>query len=61
MPRLGPHHPDVAMSLNNIADLYRDRGELAEAEPLLKRSLEIRIRPSARAIRTRRSRDTTSA
>jgi tetratricopeptide (TPR) repeat protein len=30
------------MTLNNIADLYRSRGKLAEAELLLKRSLEIK-------------------
>ena len=36
---LGPDHPDVAQSLNNLALLYQAQGRLAEAEPLFKRSL----------------------
>jgi tetratricopeptide (TPR) repeat protein len=40
--RLGPEHPDVATSLNNLAALYRDQGEYAAAEPLYKRALAIR-------------------
>ena len=40
--RFGPDHPDVATSLNNLADLYRAMGRYAEAEPLYQRSLEIR-------------------
>jgi tetratricopeptide (TPR) repeat protein len=36
---LGPDHPDVAISLNNLANLYSDQGKYSEAEPLLKRSL----------------------
>jgi CHAT domain-containing protein/Tfp pilus assembly protein PilF len=39
---LGPEHPDVATSLNNLALLYSDRGNYAEAEPLYQRSLTIR-------------------
>ena len=39
---LGPEHPDVASSLNNLAELYRAQGKYAEAEPLYKRSLAIR-------------------
>ena len=39
---LGPDHPDVAASLNNLATLYIDQGRYAEAEPLLKRALAIR-------------------
>jgi tetratricopeptide (TPR) repeat protein len=39
--RLGPDHPDVAQSLNNIALLYHARGRYAEAEPLYQRSLAI--------------------
>jgi tetratricopeptide (TPR) repeat protein len=39
---LGKDHPDVATSLNNLADLYRDQGKYAEAEPLYQRSLAIR-------------------
>ena len=39
---LGPDHPEVALALNNLAELYRDQGRYAEAEPLLKRALAIR-------------------
>ena len=39
--QLGRDHPDVATSLNNLADLYRAMGRYAEAEPLYRRSLEI--------------------
>ena len=39
---LGPDHPNVATSLNNLAELYRNQGKYAEAEPLYKRSLAIR-------------------
>ena len=39
---LGPNHPDVATSLNNLARLYYAHGRYAEAEPLYKRSLGIR-------------------
>ncbi len=38
---LGPDHPDVATTLNNLAEIYRNQGRYAEAEPLHKRSLEI--------------------
>ena len=38
---LGPNHPDVAASLNNLAELYRT-GRYTDAEPLLKRALAIR-------------------
>ena len=38
---LGPDHPDVGISLNNLALLYQAEGRLAEAEPLLKRSLAV--------------------
>ncbi len=37
----GPDHPDVATSLNNLAELYRVQGAYAKAEPLYKRSLAI--------------------
>ena len=33
--------PDVAISLNNLAELYRTQGRYAEAEPLYQRSLAI--------------------
>ena len=39
--KLGPDHPDVATSLNNLAILYRDMGQYAKAEPLYRRSLKI--------------------
>ena len=32
---LGPDHPDVARSLNNLAVLYYEQGRYADAEPLL--------------------------
>ena len=39
---LGPDHPEVANTLNGLARLYLIQDRLAEAEPLLKRSLAIR-------------------
>ncbi|XP_065064035.1 kinesin light chain-like isoform X3 [Rhopilema esculentum] len=39
---LGPDHPAVAATLNNLAVLYGKRGKYKEAEPLCKRALEIR-------------------
>ena len=38
---LGPEHPDTALSLNNLAELYHTQGKYAEAEPLSKRALVI--------------------
>jgi len=38
----GPQDPRLAISLNNLAELYRLQGKYAEAEPLYKRSLAIR-------------------
>ncbi len=38
---LGKDHPDVAMSLNNLAGLYHTQGKYAEAEPMYRRALEI--------------------
>ena len=38
---LGPDHPDVGSSLNNLAMLYESQGRYAEAEPLYKRALAI--------------------
>ncbi len=38
---LGLEHPDVALSLNDLAVLYDTQGRYAEAEPLYKRSLAI--------------------
>jgi tetratricopeptide (TPR) repeat protein len=40
---LGANHPDVATSLNNLANLYqRAQGQYSKAEPLYQRSLAIR-------------------
>ena len=39
---LGPDHPDVGTSLNNLAALYETQGRYAEAEPLYERALVIR-------------------
>ena len=39
---VGPNHPDVAESLNNLALLYKTQGNYAKAEPLYKRALSIR-------------------
>ena len=39
---VGPDHPSVATSLNNLAELYHTQGQYAQAEPLCKRSLAIR-------------------
>ena len=39
---LGPEHPDTAASLNNLARLLHDQGDLAGARPLFKRALTIR-------------------
>jgi tetratricopeptide (TPR) repeat protein len=38
---LGPDHPDVATSLNNLAVLYRVQGNYGDAEPLYQRALRI--------------------
>jgi tetratricopeptide (TPR) repeat protein len=37
----GPDHPNVALSLSNLAELYEAQKEYAKAEPLYKRSLAI--------------------
>ncbi|NER84815.1 MAG: tetratricopeptide repeat protein, partial [Leptolyngbya sp. SIO1D8] len=39
--QLGERHPEVATSLNNLADLYSDQGRYDEAEPLYHQALEI--------------------
>jgi tetratricopeptide (TPR) repeat protein len=38
---LGPENPEVAISLNNLAVLYKDQGYYAKAEGLYKRALAI--------------------
>ena len=37
-----PNHPNVAISLDNLALIYQLQGHYAQAEPLFKRSLAIR-------------------
>jgi tetratricopeptide (TPR) repeat protein len=37
----GPDHPNVAINLNNLAQLLQDTNRLAEAEPLMRRALAI--------------------
>jgi tetratricopeptide (TPR) repeat protein len=39
--QLGPEHPDVATSLNNLANLYYVQGRYSEAEPLYLAGLRI--------------------
>ncbi len=38
---LGPDHPSLATSLNNLANLYRAQGRYEEAEPLYQRDMAI--------------------
>jgi tetratricopeptide (TPR) repeat protein len=38
---LGPNHPDVALSLNNLATLYVAQGRYQEAEPLYAQAASI--------------------
>ena len=38
---LGPDHPEVATTLNNLALLRKSQGRLAEAEALYRRALSI--------------------
>jgi hypothetical protein len=40
----GPEHPSVARDLNNLALLLKDTNRLDEAEPPLRRSVQIRIK-----------------
>jgi tetratricopeptide (TPR) repeat protein len=44
---LGPDHPDIATSLNNLAAMYGAQGREADAEPLYKRALAIREKTTA--------------
>src|SRR3954447_3261085 len=39
--KLGSQHPDVATTLNNLAQLYTNEKRFADAEPLERRALEI--------------------
>jgi|SRR5271166_25268 len=38
----GPDHPETALTLNNLAELYEAMGEYAKAEPLFQEALRIR-------------------
>jgi len=38
----GPDHPDVEVTLRNLAALYKGQGRNAEAEPLYRRAASIR-------------------
>ncbi|MFN9071110.1 MAG: tetratricopeptide repeat protein, partial [Cyanobacteriota bacterium] len=39
----GPNHPKVAIRLNNLATLLQATNRLTEAEPLMRRNIEILI------------------
>jgi tetratricopeptide (TPR) repeat protein len=39
---LGPEHPDIATSLNNLAQLYHKQGQYEKAMALYQRALAIR-------------------
>ncbi|PYU92949.1 MAG: hypothetical protein DMG08_11350 [Acidobacteria bacterium] len=39
---LGPEHPHVTLSLNDLAAVYLNQGKYADAESLYRRSLAIR-------------------
>ena len=46
----GPDHPNVAIRLNNLAELLQATNRLAEAEPLMRRALaidETELRPGS--------------
>ena len=36
---LGPDHPSVELALNDLAELYKEQGRYAEADPLYRRAL----------------------
>jgi len=41
---LGPEHPDTLISMNDLANVYRDEGQYAQAEVLYSQTLEKRRR-----------------
>ena len=43
----GPEHPKVAIRLNNLAQLLQDTNRLSEAEPLMRRMVEIFLKFTA--------------
>ena len=49
---LGPEHPDTAVSLNNLAELYNAMGDYAKAEPLFQRAWRFAKKRSAQSIPT---------
>ena len=56
---LGPDHPELALTLSNLAELYRTQRRLAEAEPLYTRALPIDEKALAPTTRSWRSAWTT--
>ena len=48
-----PNYPNTAALLNNLAELYVAQGRYAAAEPLHQRSLAIREKARAKAIRAK--------
>ncbi|MCH8963264.1 MAG: tetratricopeptide repeat protein, partial [Bacteroidetes bacterium] len=54
---LGPDHPSLAITLNNLAGLYESQGKYDQAEPLYQRALAIMERalgldhPNTRTVR----------
>ena len=58
---LGPEHPDVAMTLHNLAALCKATGHQADARSLCERALEIFVRTLGEAHpRTKICRDSCS-
>lgn len=53
---LGPEHPDMASSLNNLALLYQMQGRYAEAESRFQQALRI-LEQQQRTSRSERSRE----
>lgn len=49
METLGPDHPDVATSLNNLAYSYSEQGKYAKAEPMFQRALNPRDSPRSKS------------
>jgi CHAT domain-containing protein/Tfp pilus assembly protein PilF len=41
---LGPEHPDVAVTINQLSVLHAQKGEYAKAEPLIQRAMDIRVK-----------------
>ena len=49
---LGPEHPDVATSLNNLAALYQDQGNMARRSPFINGPWTSVKKPWGRSTRT---------